>query len=790
MPWELLTSFRRPVRRQPTSDPPLQNTTPQVQREPSVRQLPIARKILQDPNAFLEADGQDVTPVGLTPSTRLPSGDGSGRARSRPRPIDPPSEPPSERSEPPPGSSAEISPRTQSRFTTSRISKVAAGGEWSTFGRKREHRLPDIAIVSGRTSPPSDQTTPHSPSPTKDSKHFSADSTASVFTPSRVTNPSSATQEIQSSPGSRSARQSPEIRSSSKRSSPTDTMSSKRHPRTPQGQSSYTTPVAAHATSSAMNLTTPVNRQPAIDSPHTFGYPTPPDNHVEYRVASPSPLPPLPPLDHPELAAVLSSRRQSTSTSQPALSVFRDRSNTLPASGRPSRKDDLFTSLSVKMARSLRHRSSPPEAKQDLSTAMAEHHETRPADAPERRRRARTVSGDAPRRRSSADWSSYQASVGVNSHANQAWPAEVSREILRLSLGTSGPDSAPGSSEKRKQGTRGKSADPDHKPNRSALSPSFLPFPRPSPPNSPSPLTASATLAGAHKSMSRRYHLTHAYIPDGRELIPSRSHSLRFDLGNRRDSKQRTRLSMAEVKRSSSVIETRNGRRNNEAGGATYPSLGLSDPEAPQSLLHPSLAPTPSQSLLSGRISPVNDPMVSSVPEEPSTPTPAPRQLSDKSKGKRKAEDTIDVTPPEQKKEGQRPTFLLPAGTRSKCQSHWFTSQTALSALAKIETKVSASQTPRTLHRHTTASAFDCRQLPLSLPLCNHDHRLFMIRHGPQIAITTLRPSPAVPAVASLHLAHLRALRVLHPLALVSLPLPAQPESTNDINPCLNFRFR
>ncbi|KAH7922940.1 hypothetical protein BV22DRAFT_1016317 [Leucogyrophana mollusca] len=47
--------------------------------------------------------------------------------------------------------------------------------------------------------------------------------------------------------------------------------------------------------------------------------------------------------------------------------------------------------------------------------------------------------------------------------------------------------------------------------------------------------------------------------------------------------------------------------------------------------------------------------------EAPTTPTPAARRLSDKSKGKRKAED-VDLTPPEQKKEGQRATFVIPEG--------------------------------------------------------------------------------------------------------------------------------
>ena len=700
MPWELLSRLRRPVRRQPTPEPPLQNAMPHPQQEHSAQQVPIDRKILADPSSFLEAEAQHALPLGLTPSTRVPPADGSSNPRSRPRQKDVASEPLSERSELPAGPSVDISPRTESRPTITRLSKIAAGGEWSTFGRKREHQ------ISGRTSP---KRTSRSPSPTKDNKHLSVDSTLSTFTLSRPTNPLVG-HEVQSSPGTRS----PDPRFSSKHTSPTNTMSSKRHPQTPQRPSSYTIPAAAHATSPVTNLTTPVNRVLAVDSPHTFGHPTPPDNPVDLSYPCP---PPLPPLDHPEL---ISSRRESTFIGQPALSAFRDRSNTLPTDRQPPRKDALFTSLSLRLGRSVRQRSSLSQA----NTAMTGHP----------RQRARTVSGGARRRRTSADWSSYQASVGVNSQANQAWPAEVSREMLRLSL----PESVPGSSDKRKQRTRGGSTDPVRLPVTPS---SFLPFPHPSRPNSP-PLTASATLPGASTPSSL---ISSNNYSDRRELRSPRPHSLQFDLGNRRGREQPvTRFAMAEVKRSSSAIESRNGHKN-EAGGATYPSLGSNDPGASEAT---SFALTPSRSLLSGRVSPSNTPMVSSVHGVPSTPTPAPRHLSDKSRGKRKAEDNLDLTPPEQKKEGQRATFLLPSETRSKCHPCSLPPQTALSAPAQLETpKVSEYQMPRTPHRRTTASAPACRRPLLSLLLFNRDQRLSKRRPSLQVAITVSHLFPAVPAL-------------------------------------------
>ncbi|KAG2131772.1 hypothetical protein DEU56DRAFT_450119 [Suillus clintonianus] len=50
---------------------------------------------------------------------------------------------------------------------------------------------------------------------------------------------------------------------------------------------------------------------------------------------------------------------------------------------------------------------------------------------------------------------------------------------------------------------------------------------------------------------------------------------------------------------------------------------------------------------------------------DPSTPSPASRNPSDKTKGKRKAED-IDTTPPEQKKDAQRATFAVPESNRTQ----------------------------------------------------------------------------------------------------------------------------
>ena len=107
------------------------------------------------------------------------------------------------------------------------------------------------------------------------------------------------------------------------------------------------------------------------DSPRTFGHPTPPYSIRTFGQHE-SPPPPLPPLDHPEL--ILDARESKSATFGRCKPVGRKRSKTLSVdSGRSSR-------------------------------------------------------------RSSAEWSSIQATEGVLTNSN-SWQAQVSREILRLSFG-------------------------------------------------------------------------------------------------------------------------------------------------------------------------------------------------------------------------------------------------------------------------------------------------------------------------------------------------------------------
>ncbi|KAG1788792.1 hypothetical protein EV424DRAFT_1307008, partial [Suillus variegatus] len=167
-----------------------------------------------------------------------------------------------------------------------------------------------------------------------------------------------------------------------------------------------------------------------FDSPGTFGHPTP-ESRSTFTFACASPPPPLPPLNHPALSSYLKDKNVNNIT--PTASGFAsDRSNSFPkrSSRIPSGiGDDFFVSLSMKFGRSVRRSASLPKV-QDVFPPSSEE---QPAA---QRLRTRTISDKARlRRRNSASWSAQQATEGVNSSSNNAWPAEVSREMLRLSLG-------------------------------------------------------------------------------------------------------------------------------------------------------------------------------------------------------------------------------------------------------------------------------------------------------------------------------------------------------------------
>jgi len=152
------------------------------------------------------------------------------------------------------------------------------------------------------------------------------------------------------------------------------------------------------------NQTSPdVAHDSRSESPRTFGYPTPPHSTRTFGHHE-SPPPPLPPLDHPELTLDGGGFRSVTfgRSHKPSSSA-----TTIP------HVDNIF--------------GSPQEPTSEPSVSRHK---------PVARKDSKTLSVDSRRssRRSSAEWSSVQATEGVLTNSS-SWQAQVSREILRLSFG-------------------------------------------------------------------------------------------------------------------------------------------------------------------------------------------------------------------------------------------------------------------------------------------------------------------------------------------------------------------
>lgn len=442
---------------------------------PAVR-YGIDQKILENPSSYLDMDDSESLPRSLSPNTRRHTLDDGRRLRSVPR-----AKPISE-------SVCEVNRPGSSPSESKSIDHLAAPGDWSTFGRRRVRSspmVPGFADVSPTKDTTSLRRTSYSPSlkrstSNKNGKGYcSAQSSHSVVSSRSVSRSSIAPCDISAQTSNRGrtltilSNYHTSSSSIHSKSSPTDTVSSRLHPRTPNRPRSNTSPT----TRPTAYFTTPILRELGFDSPGTFGHPTP-ERRSTFTFAYPSPPPPLPPLNHPALSSCLKDKNVNYIT--PTASGFAYRSDSFPkrSSRIPSDiGDDFFASLSMTFGRSVRRSASLPKVQGVLPPSSE-----KPA-AP--RLRARTISNIArPRRRNSASWSAQQATDGVNSSSNTAWPAEVSREMLRLSLGK-GPDSVtwPSASQSGVPGpgseTRGCSV---------AQFPNQAPISRPFSPSSPSPL--------------------------------------------------------------------------------------------------------------------------------------------------------------------------------------------------------------------------------------------------------------------------------------------------------------
>ena len=457
-----------------TVNNPVISSDSQPPQETSGEESHIGRKILKNPDSYIDSEVYNA-PQGLAPRPRRCSVD----AKNASRPTSRLSRDFFERT--PEMSRRElISPAYMQLGINASPSKLGRGRTWSTFGRKHEENSGSVSDLLGLT-PRSPRSAPsRSPSSYRHSIQGSArDYSASASQDDVALDPPNAmslfkpfTTSVPSS-SSKSRRESRGNRSTSRNSSPTSTISSRRRPRT---NHAVAVPQPAETP-----FTTPVARQLGFDSPHTFGCPTPYDR---CRRSSP---PPLPPLDHPELAAVLLARSKAANTNQP---VFSSHSN-IP-SNQLFQQEDPVSPMPSKFGISLRNNTSLPGITHTLESETSQQ-----SPAPERRR-TRTVSGRPQNlRRDSAEWNSEQAVSGVTSHRNHAWPAEVSREILRLSLGEerSGAEPLSGSSTVHKSRTRGHQM--QHFPHRASIPPSFSPFPSSPQERPPSSLKEPVTLSCA-----------------------------------------------------------------------------------------------------------------------------------------------------------------------------------------------------------------------------------------------------------------------------------------------------
>lgn len=607
----------------------------------SITKLQLDQRILQNPDSYFDSGDSSQPPIGTWEHV---AGSDAGLPHPRRTRYNP--EQVLERDTN--GSSLAYLQSTSKQLGVEHGSRLTPGGGWSTFGKKSGHkarsrtprsshrkvtrslswkrRLLDQGHVEGGTPPDNSVL-------------------ACVAHAANRSQPSAASCEVlPPSKCAASARESHCGRSTSRNSSPTATLSSSRPPRTGH--------IAGLPLSSHVHATTPP-RQSGFDSPYTFGHPTHPDNISALKPACA--LPPLPPLNHPELAAALAARHKVVSMMQ---SVFSDRSNIPPRRS----SQDPFPFMSSTFARPHGKRASFPGIREVFDTEIQEQQRKTQAQQPSDRRRTRTVSG-RPRnlRRDSAEWNAQQAVSGVTSCSDRTWPAEVSREILRLSLGEGSgtgrglAGGVSGSSAEHKSQTRGHNT--HDFPDRAPISPSSSFFPSTTPPPERDPGLPKGPVA----------------LPDlsaiAARIRRSSTSLYRHSFGHRRHSGP-SGPRMTQVMRSLSAIDPRHDPRR--ATNASYEppssSLGRSasamTTPARSQLLHAYSAVTPSRTILRGPSTPDICPS-RAADEAPVTPTPASKYPSDKSKGKRKADD-IDTTPPELKKEGQRATFVIPPETRSQ----------------------------------------------------------------------------------------------------------------------------
>ena len=565
---------------------------------------------------------------------------------------------------------SEVSSLRGSRSNLSRFSRrVASSGVWSTFGRHSSGVSPRSSRIdqqSARTRFTFGSVDTLAIPRQSDVSRLDATRTlASSVSLDRYGRPSFASE----SPGTMrmssdtSSRGRP-LPLASTHDEPTNDLSTSTDT-TPSRRNSTKHSVAtrsSHSTQShSASVHTPLTHTFDLDSssPHTFGQTSPGTPSV--FVTSGSPPPPLPPLNHPELIASITrsqSMLRDLSNHPVATPPLRHWTSELHGKTFPPRRRRRKTNGSPGDENSI----SFPSAARRTLRAYASFPRVRQLFQPEQR--PRSDSSVHLSRRSSAEWSAHQATFGVvdDSSVEYGWPAAVSKEILRLSLG----DDAAGKSRKSKDASvSATSVDPDiiHRVRNNVpagsgeesgrpCSPLLSPNPAPAHPDGWSPPLASLC-SSLTPSIVDQLDARDEPPKQGLDVDDSLSKPVGVDEVDRgMNAGDSSTLDEAGDYGFRSATLPRPARTPRKSILRQSSPLALEDPEVGPSTPFNGASPSPRRS--SGRhpARHSSEPALASVLETPTN-----------NKGKRKAED-LDITPPDQR--NQHTTFVIPADHRSE----------------------------------------------------------------------------------------------------------------------------
>lgn len=320
----------------------------------------------------------------------------------------------------------------------SRISRrIAASGPWSTFGRSKDPTAPRLSQLE---YPPSSRRfhfgsvdTFAIPRRSRSSRSVTAFTVDSSISADRTRQPSRASESsswMQPQSNMSSHRRSlslcqinieePVVQQLNGSSPPTTSSRKASTKRSITTQSSF----SAHTVHTPMQVLDVNTRS---GSPHTFGGESPPPR-LSALISSASPIPPIPTLESgfsqaPSSELVI---RDLSNNAQRQLSrhwttlrakTYPPRRRRRTIGGRP---DENTVPFPLVNGRRLRQHASFPAVQHLFDVSQVYQHDT----------------GSKSSRRSSADWNARQATAGVLSHSvgDYGWPAEVSKEIIQLSL--------------------------------------------------------------------------------------------------------------------------------------------------------------------------------------------------------------------------------------------------------------------------------------------------------------------------------------------------------------------